>query len=124
MEDHDGEGAVVTCRGDGEHPWGPAWGQEEQLCQHLLSKLNSGRRSPAGANTHCKRLCIKPQVWSVAQHKHLLSSSTEEASWKGDTQHMALTGTEEATALVTATYSSATPSPGATRAQQKQTSCE
>lgn len=50
-------------------------GQEEQPCQHPVSKQNSGRRSPAGANTLQEALNQTPGVWSVAQHKHLLSSS-------------------------------------------------
>lgn len=87
MEDHDGEGDMVTCPGDGEPLLlAPAWGQEEQLCQHPRVKAEQWQEIPS-RRQHTLQEAVNrtPGLWSVAQHKDLLSSSTKEASWKGDT---------------------------------------
>lgn len=55
MEDHDGEGDMVTCPGDGEPLLlAPAWGQEEQLCQHPRVKAAGDPQQEA---THTARGC-------------------------------------------------------------------
>lgn len=72
----------------------PARGQEEQLWQHPCVKAKEWQEIPSRSqHTLQEALNQTPGVWSWVS-RHLLSSSSEEASWKGDTQQTALTGTE------------------------------